>query len=189
MFQALLAKPLVKGAIGFLRAIPPAVWFTLALLIGLWLFGNSRYEAGRRFELDKAAAAEAKRKQQVAELAFDLSLASSRVEVRTVTRIERGATITKTITQKVPYYVPSDTADLPGGFRLLHDAAALATDPAPASAIADAAPVPAQDAAATVVENYGIAHRNAITVEAWQEWWKAVDLACKKSDVCLTPEE
>lgn len=78
-------------------------------------------------------------------------------------------TITKTILKEVPVYVPSDSCALPGGFRLLHDAAANGEIPDPAR-IADAAPVPADVATESVVSNYGIARENAERLRGLQDW-------------------
>lgn len=90
--------------------------------------------------------------------------------------VDRWNTITekgKTIIKEVPTYVPASTPPLPGGWRVLHDAAATGTDPdtvSKAAGGAAAAPVPAQDAIATVVDNYTGCRRNAAAVEAWQAW-------------------
>ena len=75
----------------------------------------------------------------------------------------------ETLVKEVPVYVPLDTAPLPGGWRLLHDAAARAELPDPAAS-ADAAPVPAQDAAATVAGNYLACHEQAEQLTALQDW-------------------
>ena len=92
------------------------------------------------------------------------------VETQYVDRVrvirERGATIIKEVTK----YVPLDAPDLPGGFRLYHDAAARGDAlPDPACG-ADAAAVGAQDLAVTVAANYEICRTNAEQVKAWQEW-------------------
>lgn len=81
-------------------------------------------------------------------------------------------TVTKTIIEKVPVYVKADSCDLPGGFRLLVDAAADGVIPDPAS-LTDAAPVPADVAAESVVSNYGIARENAERLRGLQEWVSA----------------
>lgn len=73
------------------------------------------------------------------------------------------------IIQEIPVYVPSATCPLPGGFRLLHDAAARGDDPDPAGR-ADAPPVAAQDLARTVVDNYTACRENAEQLSALQAW-------------------
>ena len=86
---------------------------------------------------------------------------------------ERIKTVTKTLIQKVPVYVPNTSCPLPGGFRLLHDAAATDGQLSRTTSLADAAPVAAQDAAELVIENYGIARTNAARLVGLQEWVKA----------------
>lgn len=75
----------------------------------------------------------------------------------------------ETIIKEVPVYVPTDSPALPGGFRLLHDAAATGQLP-DAAGSADAATVPAQDAAETVAGNYLTCRENAEQLMALQEW-------------------
>jgi hypothetical protein len=78
---------------------------------------------------------------------------------------EKGATIVK----QVPVFVPSTTPDFPPGFRVLHDSAALGQAP-PTTIPANAAPVPAQTATTTIIENYTGCRANAAQVIALQEY-------------------
>lgn len=78
---------------------------------------------------------------------------------------------TKTIIKEIPVYVKATDCPMPGGFRLLHDAAAIADAEVPDPArIADAAPAPAQDVARTVTENYAACHANAEDLRGLQDW-------------------
>lgn len=81
-------------------------------------------------------------------------------------------TITKTLIEKVNVYVKADACPLPGGFGLLHNAAADGVLP-DATRIADAAPVAADIAAETIVKNYGICHENASRLTGLQDWVRA----------------
>lgn len=74
----------------------------------------------------------------------------------------------KTLIKEVPKYVESD-CDLSSGFRVFHDAAATAALPDPGAPRADAAPIKAQDVAATVAENYESCRDNERRLEALQE--------------------
>lgn len=94
--------------------------------------------------------------------------ASAKVVTKYIERV-------KTIREEIPgeiqlVEVIRNTSDceLPGAFRLLHDRAASGSADAENPAGTDAAPVPAQDAAATVAENYRIARENAARLEALQ---------------------
>lgn len=184
------AKALGKKVLGLLSLVPPIVWFAGAAFVGVWLYGSHQYKAGVKSMEVKYAAIEAKRREQVVALAFDLSVATSRVETVVVTKLVQGAATTKVIKERINVYVPTGTAALPAGFRLLHDAAARDVDPPPPSEIGNTAPVPAQDVAATIADNYREANDRGYKLEAWQEWWKAVEAACKKSkSACVVPDE
>lgn len=108
------------------------------------------------------------------------SLTTARVEkaqaestVKIVTQfVDRVRIVKETgaaLTREVVRYVPSDSCDLPPGYRVLHDAAARG-EPAAAAGNVDAPAVPAQDAAATVIDNYTACHANAEQLVALQNW-------------------
>lgn len=75
----------------------------------------------------------------------------------------------KEVIREVEKLVPVDSCDLPGGFRVLHDAAVTGQIPR-ASLGTDAAAVPAQDATRTVLNNYETCHENAERLMRLQEW-------------------
>lgn len=95
--------------------------------------------------------------------------ATVRVVTKYVDRVRTVHVAGETIIKEVPVYVPSDTPDLPGGFRVLHDAAALGQPRAPAR-VADAPSVSAQDVAATIAANYLTCRETAEQLTALQEW-------------------
>lgn len=133
-------------------------------------YGDGRYDAGKAaVQKDWDAAVERGRK----ELAR-LKAAAGKVTVRTETvYVDRVRTIREkgdAIVREVPVFVPAGSCELPGGFRLLHDAAA-ADEPVPDPAgIPDAAPVPAQIAATTVTGNYTTCHETAQRLTSLQDW-------------------
>ena len=91
--------------------------------------------------------------------------AAAQVQIRTVT---------KTLIEKVPVYVKADSdCTLPGGYRLLHDAAAANVQVPDAARITDAAPVPADIAATTTITNYGACHETAARLTGLQDWVRA----------------
>jgi hypothetical protein len=112
--------------------------------------------------------------------AQSLSLAAveqrqARATIRVITdyvdrvRIVREAG--ESILKEAPVYVPSTTVcDLPGGFRLLHDAAVRGDSLPAASGDIDAPPASAQDLAAAVADNYTTYHAVARQLEALQTW-------------------
>lgn len=163
----------------------PTAWIKPALLLGAALllaglvfagcetiYGMGEkagaYRVQSQWDAEKARviAAVDKRKDQQAQVTH---------EVETV-YVDRWHTIVeqgKTITKEVIKYVPYNTPDLPGGFRLLHDAAAIGTSAdALSEAASGAAPqaVSAQDVAGTVADNYTGCRLNAADLEAWNAW-------------------
>lgn len=178
MIAALIASPWVAIPLGILKAVwtflcslPWQVWGGIAMLAVFLWYGHARYEAGQaevqaRWDAETAAEVAAAARKKAAS-----DVASARVEVRYVERVrvvrERGATIVK----EVPVYVPLDSCPLTPGWRVLHDAAAAGRMPDPAR-LPDAAPVPAQVAAATVADNYATCLENAEAQKGLIEWWQ-----------------
>ncbi|UDM17939.1 hypothetical protein [Vogesella sp. XCS3] len=95
--------------------------------------------------------------------------ATVQVVTQYVDRVHTVREVGQTIIKEVPVYVPADSPALPGGFRLLHDAAVRGELP-DATGVADAPPVPAQDLAATVAANYLTCRENAEQLTALQAW-------------------
>lgn len=92
------------------------------------------------------------------------------------------------IVQQVPVYIPADSCPLPGGFRILHDAAANSTVP-DASAGTEAAPVPVRDAAATIARNYSTCHQAIANANALWDWIEGqqhvyLELCAEKPQLC-----
>jgi hypothetical protein len=124
-------------------------------------------QASASAALHEAEAAEAQRDHVSAQISADAqaSHAEDQVRIRTVTR---------TLIQKVPSYVPAAAdADcvVSRGFVQLHDAAAQGL-PAPAGG-PDPAPsgVPLSAVAETVVANYGVAYDWRAEALTWRDWY------------------
>lgn len=82
---------------------------------------------------------------------------------------------TKELHHEVQKRIPAGTPAVHGGYRVLTDAAARGRMPAPAASASapsapDAAPVATQDAADTVIENYGRYHEIANRLLLLQQW-------------------
>lgn len=85
---------------------------------------------------------------------------------------ERERVVTKIIREQIHEQLPArDPAclHLPAAWRLLHDAAASGTDPAASGRADDPGPSP-QDAAQTVVDNYGTYRLTAARLSACQQY-------------------
>lgn len=151
-----------------LAAIPaPYRWLAMALaaaaLVAFGFLKGVQHEEGqqarRELQAERAATQLASRRQEV----------TAGVELRFAPALTKIRTVTKETIRYVPKFVRADDCPLSGGFRVLHDAAAEGRVPDPAG-IPDAAAVAAQDAAATVADNYGACHENAKRLEGLQEW-------------------
>jgi hypothetical protein len=140
-----------------------------ALVLGYYAWRDYQRELGYQQAVDKlkaqADAADAKRE-----------VITQVVERRVVQRVKDIQIITETIYKEVPVYVRPTDPPLSAGFRVLHDAAARGEVPGPA-AIADAAAVPAQDAARTVTENYGACRADRARLIELQGWARAQQAA------------
>ncbi len=142
-------------------------WLALLALAGALLaFG---WVKGASHEQAKADAANLSATARTAIVRQRQAEATVQVLTKYVDRVRTVHVAGETIIKEVPVYVPADSPALPGGFRLLHDAAATGQLPN-AAGIANAAPAPAQDAAETVAANYLTCRENAEQLTALQEW-------------------
>lgn len=127
-----------------------------------WVKGASQVQARWDAATGIQTVAVATVKQRQAE-------ATVQVVTKYVDRVHTVREVGQTIIKEVPVYVPADSPALPGGFRLLHDAATRGELP-DATGVADAPPVLAQDLAATVAANYLTCRENAEQLTALQAW-------------------
>ena len=156
-------------------AVAIAVAMVIAMTLVSYALGHQRgYQQGygraqKKCDADQTAVAMQNARTQAAQ-----AEASVRVVTQYVNRVrivrERG----NNILNEVPLYVPSDPAAcaLPGGWRVLHDAAAEGEFP-DAARRADAPVVTAEEAAAAVAGNYASCHDTAEQLSALQGWLRA----------------
>ncbi|HET6725898.1 MAG TPA: hypothetical protein VFH85_07830 [Gammaproteobacteria bacterium] len=154
--------------------IPIRIWIALgvlaALAAGVLGYGHWRYNAGQADTQDAWNASIERGRAEIAKLKADAGKITVRTETVTVEKVRTVHEKGKTIVRQVPVYIPADSCALPGGFRVLHDAAAR-NEPVPESTVvADEAPVPAATVATVVAENYAGCHANAAVIEGWQAW-------------------
>lgn len=148
-----------------LRALPYVLG---ALLVwGAYEWAYSRGEASVQADWDAAIQ---RGKAEVARLKSEAGKITVRTETEYV-EVERVIRVKgDTIVKQVPVYVPAGLPDLPGPFRVFHDAAATQTPLPQAPAADDGAPVAPQAVAATVADNYVTCHQNAARLSALQAW-------------------
>lgn len=163
---------------GFLKAIPWKAWvgliaFALGVAAAL-AYGNYRENKGAREVQGRWDAATAVQEQKLREL----EAKQAQVTVKTVTEyVDRLKTVYlkgDTIIKRIPQYVPASTPDLPGGWRLLHDAAATGTELPETPGDVQAEPVSAQTAAETVAGNYTAAKAEMTKCQALWDWSNGV---------------
>jgi hypothetical protein len=133
-----------------------------ALSAGYMAWREHQRELGR----EEVRAEFARQAQAVDQKRLVITQYVDREVIKTVRQIE---VVIETIVKEVPVYVQADLPALPGGFRVLHDAAARGEVPQPA-AIPDAAAVAPAAVAATLAANYGTCHVDQERLRALQLW-------------------
>lgn len=149
--------------------LPWQLWAGVALIVAFFGWGEIRYCSGKQAvqtQWDQAKLNVTANAQVIAEKSDDVT---KDVEIRYVDRIQVVREKGDVIVREVPVYIPAGSCELPGGFRLLHDASAINSIPE-TSELPYAAPVPAQDAAVTVAENYNSCNEIRINLEELQGW-------------------
>lgn len=151
-------------------SIPGRIAFVVLFVLGVFALGWSKGGAHVQAQWD---AETSKQALQVAHVETAQAEASVKVVTQYVDRIRVVKESGSTLIKEIPRYVPSDACPLPGGFRLLHDAAARG-DASTAPGIAYAEAVPVATAAESIAENYARCHANAEQLEALQLWIEEV---------------
>lgn len=150
-------------------------------------YGADRYAAGQAKVRAEWDASIERGRKEVERLRAEAGKVTVRTEVQYIDRVRVVKEKGDAIVREVPVFVPAGTADIGGGFRLLHDAAAQGGPVPDAAGIAHAAAVPAQDLAATVIVNYTTAHEVAERLTSLQDW---VFAQCKLNpppEGCVAP--
>lgn len=151
-------------------AIPVAVLALCGALNRCGYYDGVAHEKAaqaKALELGRAVVASKETRAAASVEKTQKTVTARQVEIRTVTR---------TLIQKVPIYVPLDPArpSLSVGFVRLHDAAVLGRpDLADPAGRPDSAPSGFTDAdlAGVVIENLGACRANAEALTGWQAWY------------------
>lgn len=134
----------------------------VAVLIGLWI-----YNLGQGHNEEKWQARVVEGRKIVDKLKANQGKITVKTEVRYVERVKTIKEKARVIEKKVLIYIPVDTPDLPGGFRVLHDSAALGTFPGAAE---DGLPVSVRTATETINRNYAVCHQWKAALDAQVQW-------------------
>lgn len=153
----------------FITPFLPMIYRWLAIIaVGLALFGFGYFKAAGHYKAEIQEMKVAAMKEGV-RIAATRTVVTEKIITKWLPQIERQHVITETHIKEVPVYVPRDTPSLPPGFRVLIDAAAAGSVPDPAS-IPHAAPVGAQAATASIVDNYGTCRADQARLRGLQDW-------------------
>lgn len=157
----------------FLAGLPVLFWLCLIVLFGWHLTANKLQDAQQlaadRLVVIQKHEAEAKTKS-------DAVATETKVEViRYRDRIQYIKGEARVIEKQVPIYIPAGTPDLPGGFRLLHDAAAQGRAVTGDASGHEAAAVAVEDAARTVAENYANCLADKERLSFYQGRWQQLE--------------
>ena len=148
----------------------------VALLTGAWMWG--RHQVQVKWDASKKEV-----KTVVRTVVRDQGRVNTVIKTQFVEHIKVVKEKGDNIVQQIPVYISSDSCPLPGGFRILHDAAADNSIPRTAEGT-DAAPVPVREAASTIVSNYTTCHKaitNLYDLRDWVRQQREVYLAlCKE---------
>jgi hypothetical protein len=142
------------------KAIIAAILLAAAIAFLGWLHHKIDKAGYDRAMREVAAKVEADRQAKEAEIAG--------VGVAFAETAQKERVVTKTIIQQVDHYVPTTDPLLSGGFRMLHDAAAIGKPIDDTSRI-NAQAVTSQDVARTIAENYADCRYEKERVAALQE--------------------
>ncbi len=153
---------------------PIGRWLIVAALVAAAVFATYAKVKGIGWdERDAIAQAEAAEMQrQAAILAGQRAAVSAEVVTKYVDRVRVVTKQGEEVVREVVRYIPVATPDLPGGFRVLHDAAVSGQIPRATGGTdaAGAAPVPVTVATETIASNYSTCNLNAEQLTALQEW-------------------
>lgn len=152
-----------------LKKIPWQIWVCAGVLVAGYSWGEFRYHEGKQEVQTAWDDAVRQAKQTTKNLSHDQKEITKGVTTVYVDRVKVIHEKADTIIKYIPKYIPDGSCMLPGGFRLLHDAAATNTIPEAPGGVDDI-PVSAQEATATVTENYAtcqVIRSNLISLQTW----------------------
>lgn len=149
--------------------IPWQVYACTGVMAILGAAGYYLYDLGRDHTQAKWDASVERGKAVVTALKNKQGSVTTKVETVYVDRVKTIKEKGDVIYKEIPVYIPADSCNLPPGFRVLHDAAAVGTIPSTA-AIPNAEPVPVRTATETVTRNYETCHLIKADLELLRQW-------------------
>jgi len=172
--------PILLTLLKLLKKIPYQVWYLIGFGLALWLYGAWQFQQGKHKVQAEWTASIERGKERIKQLKQNQLTVNMVVDTVYQERTEFIYVKGKTLVEQVPVYIPTDTPDLPGGFRVLHDAAVTSTIPSPAES-QSAAPVGVAEATSTIIDNYTTCLVIREEVVAWRSWYQEQALLWQKS--------
>lgn len=158
------------------KKIPYQVYILVGLIFAVWVFGNWRHSTGKAEVQARWDASVERGKVIVQELKDKQIVVNKIVDTKYIETVKEIYVKGDTIIKEIPVYIPEDTPDLPGGFRVLHDAAVSSSIPLPSESLG-AAPVRVETATETIIDNYTTCLVIREEVVAWRQWYQEQALA------------
>lgn len=159
-----------KGIRSIAKKIPRQVYACAGLAIAITIFGWVCYQHGKQDTLNEWRASIERGRAAVERLKLKQIVVKTEVQTLVVEHTKTIKVKGDEIIKQIPIYIPIDTPDLPGGFRLLHDAAA--TNTPISSGHPPGETVPVKDATETVSQNYGQCLIWREKLLGWQLWYQ-----------------
>lgn len=167
---------MITAILALIKKIPWQLWLLSGVIFSFWWYGQWQFGRGQKLIQKEWEASIERGRKIVADLTEKSNKINTVVETKYVDQVKVIREKGKTVVKEIPVYIPASTPDLPGGFRLLHDAAATSTLPY-RSRISDAKSVRVEDATTIIVENYTECHQWREQVLGWQGWYQEQSLA------------
>lgn len=145
----------------------PTRWIILAIALAALAAGVLALE--KHIESIGYARAQTEYAAQAKKIDSDRTAVAAPIESKHEAAVVKIQTVTKTILKDRIVYVKATDCPMPGGFRVLHDAAANGIIP-DATTIPNASAVPASDVADTVAANYGVCQEIRQRLTDLQVW-------------------
>ncbi len=149
--------------------IPWQVWACAGLVLLLSAAGWKLYDLGQDHKQAEWDASIERGKVIVEKLKANQGKVTTKIVTQTVERIKVVTEKGDEIIKRVEVFVPNGTCELPGSFRVYHDAAADNAIP-DSTRIPDAKPVPAKTLATTLAENYTTCHKAITDLQGLRQW-------------------
>lgn len=154
-----------KVALSGAKKIPREIWYLLGIVVALWfVYHKGQQSVQREWDASVERGREALSRLKERQITITKGVLVKREFVTKEVRIKGD-----TIIQRVPYYIPADTPDLPCQFRVLHDAAASNSIPGSPSC-SDGDRVSVREATEVLTRNYTTFHLMAADLDSLRSW-------------------